>query len=336
MERILVTGGAGFIGSHLGARLLARGCSVRVLDNLDPFYDPARKRRNLAQLAQQGGGRFEFLEGDIRDAEHCRRAVRGCDTIVHLAALAGVRPSIQDPVRYMDVNVTGTQLLLEQVEDPDVRVVFGSSSSVYGGNDKVPFAETDNVDHPVSPYAASKKAGEVLAYAFHHLRGNPVTCLRFFTVYGPRQRPEMAIHKFARHIVAGTPLPFFGDGTTRRDYTYVDDIVSGVVAAMERAQGYRIYNLGGSATTSLRELVSLLEQALGRRAVLDRKPDQPGDVPQTWADVSLAERELDYRCTTPVRLGIERFCEWYLREEVGGAAPAVSAPAAPRAAHGAP
>jgi len=321
MQRVLITGGAGFIGSHLGARLLSQGCSVRVLDNLDPFYDPALKRRNLQQLAESGGDRFEYLEGDIRDAKACHAALDGRDTVVHLAALAGVRPSIAEPTRYMDVNVTGTQVLLDQIADRSVRFVFGSSSSVYGGNEKVPFAESDNVDKPVSPYAASKKAGEVQVYAFHHLRGNPVTCLRFFTVYGPRQRPEMAIHKFTRHIVAGQPLPFFGDGGSRRDYTYVDDIVSGVVAAMQRDSGYAIYNLGGSATTSLRDLVAMLERILGKRAVLDRKPDQPGDVPQTFADVTLAERELGYRCSTPVERGLELFCAWYVQEHGAGNVP---------------
>lgn len=315
---VLITGGAGFIGSHLAERLLHEGQTVRVLDNLDPFYDPELKRRNLAKLAERGGARFTFLEGDLRDPAACRAAVAGCSAVVHLAALAGVRPSIQDPVRYMDVNVTGTQVLLQQLADREVHFVFGSSSSVYGGNTKVPFAESDNVDRPVSPYAASKKAGEVLCHAFHHLRGNPVACLRFFTVYGPRQRPEMAIHQFARHITDGTPLPFFGDGSSRRDYTYVDDIVSGIVAALARPRPYAIYNLGGAATTSLAELVALLEQHLGKRAVLQRLPDQPGDVPITYADTGLAERELGYRSAVPLALGIERFCAWYLAQKRAG------------------
>ena len=306
---VLVTGGAGFIGSHVAGALLRRGDRVRVLDNLDPFYDVALKRRNLEQLRAQRGA-FEFQLGDLRDAGACARACAGADQVVHLAARAGVRPSIADPVRYMDVNVSGTQRLLQHV-GPGVPFVFGSSSSVYGGNRKVPFAETDPVDHPVSPYAASKKAGEVLCHVCHHLRGNPVTCLRFFTVYGPGQRPEMAIHLFARKIMAGEPLPFFGDGSTRRDYTYVDDIVAGVLAALDRAQGYRIYNLGGAATTTLQELVRLLEAALGKRAVLERRPEQPGDVQQTFADVSLAERELGYQSRVGVREGIGRFAAWY-------------------------
>ena len=221
----------------------------------------------------------------------------------------------------MDVNVTGTQVLLQQIEGKDTVFVFGSSSSVYGGNAKVPFAESDPVDRPVSPYAASKKAGEVLCFAWHHLHGNPVICLRFFTVYGPRQRPEMAIHQFARHITNGTELPFFGDGSSRRDYTYVDDIVSGIEAAMRGQQPYAIYNLGGARTTTLAELVAHLERALGRKARLQRLPDQPGDVPVTYADVRLAERELGYRCTTPLALGIDRFCAWYLREKREGRVP---------------
>jgi UDP-glucuronate 4-epimerase len=318
VQRVLITGAAGFIGSHLAARLLQGGAAVHVLDSLDPFYDVGLKRRNLEELQAAGGGRFSFQHGDLRDDGACKQAVRGCDVVVHLAALAGVRPSIQDPVRYMDVNVTGTQKLLQQIDSRQVPFVFASSSSVYGGNTKVPFAETDPVDHPVSPYAASKKAGEVQCFAFHHLRGNAVTCLRFFTVYGPKQRPEMAIHKFTRGIVDGEAIPFYGDGESRRDYTYIDDIISGVTAAMARTSGYEIYNLGGSATTSLRELVTGLEQALGRPAKLQRLPDQPGDVPITYADVRKAEQQLGYRCTTPVRDGLRKFCDWYLRERQAG------------------
>ena len=318
MTLALITGGAGFIGSHLAERLLSEGGRVRVLDNLDPFYDPALKHRNLDALRSLGGERFEFVEGDLRDADAAKRAVLGIDCLVHLAALAGVRPSLQDPVRYMDVNVTGTQILLNQITDPKTRVVFGSSSSVYGGNKDVPFSESQAVDRPVSPYAASKKAGEVLCYTWHHLNRNPMTCLRFFTVYGPRQRPEMAIHKFARQITDGTPIPFFGDGSSRRDYTYVLDIVAGIRAAMDRTDGYAIYNLGGAATTSLSELVQHLEAALDKPAQLDKQPDQPGDVPITYADVSLAARELGYRCTTPLADGVKKFCTWYVAEKKAG------------------
>ncbi|MFK7742611.1 MAG: GDP-mannose 4,6-dehydratase [Planctomycetota bacterium] len=332
MAAVLVTGGAGFIGSHLSQRLLEEGSDVRVLDCIDSFYEPTLKRANLElleQVAARTGSSLEVVEGDLRDADVCRRALDGVGCLVHLAALAGVRPSLQDPIRYVDVNVTGTQTLLEQITDPAVRVVFGSSSSVYGGNERVPFSEEHAVDRPVSPYAATKKAGEVLCYTWHHLHGNPVTCLRFFTVYGPRQRPEMAIHKFARMITNGETLPLFGDGTTRRDYTYVDDIVAGVLAATQRVPSgaadaagagdpYRIYNLGGAATTSLSELVQLLEDALGQKAKIERLPDQPGDVRQTYADVSRAERELGYRSRTSLADGVQKFCRWYLEEKQAG------------------
>lgn len=321
VQTVLITGGAGFIGSHLAQRLLQRGLAVRVLDNLDPFYDVALKRRNLELLQAAGGDRLQFVEGDIRAAADCKAALRSVDGVVHLAALAGVRPSIQDPVRYADVNVTGTQMLLQQIDSKAVPVVFGSSSSVYGGNDKVPFAETDPVDHPVSPYAASKKAGEVLSYTFHHLRGNAVTCLRFFTVYGERQRPEMAIHQFARKITDGEPIPFFGDGSSRRDYTYVGDITAGIEAALQRASGYAIYNLGGSRTTSLLELVELLGRTLDRPVRRQQLPDQPGDVPVTFADTSAAERDLGYRPQVSVPDGLQRFCRWYLVEKREGRLP---------------
>jgi UDP-glucuronate 4-epimerase len=314
LDTVLITGGAGFIGSHLGERLLQQGRSVRVLDNLDPFYDPALKRKNLEWLARAGGSRFQFQEGDIRDPAACRQAVRSATAVVHLAALAGVRPSIQDPVRYCDVNVTGTQVLLQAIDSASVRFVFGGSSSVYGGNTKVPFAEDDPIDRPVSPYAATKRAGEMQCFTFHHLRGNPVTCLRFFTVYGPRQRPEMAIAWFTRCIARGEPLPFFGDGSSARDYTYVDDIVAGIDAALGQDRGYAIYNLGGSATTSLRDLVGMLEKLLGRQANLKRLPDQPGDVPITWADVSRARAKLGYQCKVPVQEGLRRYVTWYQKE----------------------
>jgi UDP-glucuronate 4-epimerase len=321
VQLVLITGGAGFIGSHVAGHYLAEGVGVRVLDNLDGMYDPAVKRRNLEMLQAQGGPRFEFVAGDLRDAAACRTAVRSVDAVVHLAALAGVRPSIQDPVRYMAVNVDGTQQLLQQIDSRAVPFVFGSSSSVYGGNTKVPFAESDPVDRPVSPYAASKKAGELLCYTWHHLHRNPVTCLRFFTVYGERQRPEMAIHHFARCILGDQPIPFFGDGSSRRDYTYVGDIVAGVAAAVVRAKGHAIYNLGGAATTSLRELVDALGRELGRTPRLQPLPDQPGDVPVTYADVSLAGRALGYRVTTPLAEGLRRFCAWYVAERREGRLP---------------
>lgn len=319
MSTTLITGGAGFIGSHVAQRLLAAGHRVRVLDNFDPFYAESIKRRNVEVAAQAGPDRFELIEGDILDGELCARAVEGVDGVIHIAALAGVRPSIREPQRYMQVNVTGTQSLLDALrERPEVRIVFASSSSVYGGNEKVPFAEADPVDRPISPYAASKKAGEVLCHAFHHLYGHPLTCLRFFTVYGPGQRPEMAIHLFSRKIHEGDEITVFGDGQSSRDYTYVDDIVDGVVAAYERADGFNIYNLGGSTTTTLADLVSELERVIGRAANIRRLPMQPGDVDRTWADVSCAARDLDYTPRVGVAEGLGRFAAWFKEEYAAG------------------
>ena len=308
MARILITGGAGFIGSHVAERLLARGDELTVLDNFNDFYAPALKQRNAALL--QGA---RVVAGDIRDRAVVASlfAEGGFDALIHLAAMAGVRPSLLDPLHYEDVNVRGTLVLLEELKRrPGTRMVFASSSSVYGSNARVPFREADEIHHPVSPYAATKRAGELLCYTHHHLDGIPTSCLRFFTVYGPRQRPEMAIAKFTRAVLAGTPIPFFGDGTTRRDYTYVDDIVDGVVAALDRCEGYEIYNLGESQTTSLQELVSLIGEVCGREPVLDRQPLQPGDVLVTYADVSKARERLGYRPTTSVRAGLERYLAW--------------------------
>lgn len=315
-QNILVTGGAGFIGFHVVRRLLDEGRRVRILDNLDPFYDPDAKRKNLAEVPEA-----EFIEGDIRSP--ASSVFEGIDAVIHLAALAGVRPSIERPAEYMDVNVRGTQVVLDKLRHLDLHIpfIFGSSSSVYGGNTKVPFHEDDPVSTPISPYAASKRAGELLCYTHHHLTGDPVTCLRFFTVYGPRQRPEMAIHKFSRMIMAGEKLPFFGDGTTRRDYTYVEDIVDGVVSALDRAHGYHIYNLGGSQTTTLETLVTMLEEALGRKALLDPQPEQPGDVKQTHADITRAQGELGYAVKVPLEAGLARFAEWYLAQRSAGILP---------------
>ena len=317
MARILVTGGAGFIGSHTTERLLARGDDVVVLDNFNDAYDPAIKRANAAALS---GTRI--VTGDIRDRELVRKlfAEGRFDAVVHLAAMAGVRPSLLDPLHYEDVNMRGTMTLLEEARARrGLRFVFASSSSVYGARDKVPFSEADDIPHPVSPYAATKRAGELMCYTYHHLFGVPVSCLRFFTVYGPRQRPEMAIAKFTRSILDGEPIPFFGDGSTRRDYTYVDDIVDGVVAALDRCSGYEIYNLGESATTSLSELVDALAKAIGKPAILDRQPNQPGDVPLTCADVSKARAQLGYEPRTPVSVGLARYVAWY-RQQLAGAA----------------
>jgi len=311
METVLVTGGAGFIGSHLTEALLGGGREVVVLDNLNDFYDPAVKRGNLAALAGKEG--FSFVEGDIRDREATRKALarHGVDSIVHLAAMAGVRPSLERPAHYSDVNVTGTAILLEEAVRAGVgRFVFASSSSVYGERKDPPFRETDLVDRPVSPYAATKKAGELLCHSFHRATGIGVSCLRYFTVHGPRQRPEMAIHKFARRIIDGEPIPLFGDGSSARDYTYVGDIVNGTVAALDRCGGYRILNLGGSKTTTLLELVEILSRVIGREPRVEWKPMQAGDVPLTSACVDLAAKELDYRPQVSVEEGVRRLVDW--------------------------
>jgi UDP-glucuronate 4-epimerase len=312
--RLLVTGAAGFIGSHLVDRLLGRGDEVCAFDNFNDFYDPRVKRRNVE--AHSKHPKYRMIEGDLRDPA----AVKSCfakpvDLVVHLAAMAGVRPSLKDPGLYVDVNLRGTINLYDAAVAAGVKkVVFASSSSVYGANKKVPFSESDPVDNPVSPYAATKKAGELLSFTYHHIHGLSITNLRFFTVYGPRQRPEMAIHNFFARIDRGQPIPVFGDGSSRRDYTYIDDIVDGVVRSIDRCGGYRIYNLGESQTISLNDLVAALEVAVGKKAVVDRQPDQPGDVPVTFADVSLAKRELGYDPHTDVRTGLAHFAKWYRGE----------------------
>ena len=312
MARYLVTGGAGFIGSHFVDRLLGRGDEVVCLDNFNDFYDPAIKRENTA--AHVESSRYRLVEGDLRDAEAVARCfAEPVDVVVHLAAMAGVRPSLADPSLYVDVNLRGTVSLYDAAIAAGVkRIAFASSSSVYGNNDKVPFSEADAVDHPVSPYAATKKAGELLSYTYHHLHGLDMTCLRFFTVYGPRQRPEMAIHKFVRLIDEGEVVPMFGDGTTRRDYTYVDDIIDGVERAVDRLGGYHVYNLGESRTIELRELIDVIARTLGKEAVIERLPEQPGDVRVTYADVGRARDELGYEPATEVEVGVRKFCEWYL------------------------
>ncbi len=314
MAHVLVTGGAGFIGSHVAEALLARGDDVTVLDNFNDFYDPALKRENLRAIPAA-----RVVEGDVRDVEAVERlfAEGAFDAVIHLAAMAGVRPSLADPLHYEDVNVRGTLVLLEALRRrPGTRFVFASSSSVYGANEDVPFREDADLHRPVSPYAATKRAGELLCYTHHHLFGIPTTCLRFFTVYGPRQRPEMAIHKFVRAVYADEPIPFYGDGTTRRDYTYIDDIVDGVLRALDRCSGYEIYNLGESRTTSLAELVEHIGRATGREPRIERLPLQPGDVTVTYADVGKAQRELGYRPSTPIEEGLARFVAWY-RERHG-------------------
>jgi len=312
--RAVVTGAAGFIGSHLTQRLLRDGWAVVGVDNFDTFYDPAVKRRNLADCMRESN--FRLVEADIRDGAAMEKAIPDdTDIIVHLAARAGVRPSIAEPGLYMDVNIIGTVVLLEIARQRRVpRFVFASSSSVYGNNKKVPFSEADNVDFPISPYAASKKAGELICHTYHHLYGMAINCLRFFTVYGPRQRPDLAIHKFARLIEEGKPVPVYGDGTMMRDFTYIEDIIDGIVAAMDRCKSYEIYNLGESRPVSVNGLIHELEIALGKKAVITHLPLQPGDVERTYADVTKAERDLGYRPSTDIRTGLAAFVAW-LREE---------------------
>jgi UDP-glucuronate 4-epimerase len=312
MGAILVTGGAGFIGSHLTDRLLADGRDVVVLDNFDPFYDPAAKRRNLEAALKRP--RMRLVSGDIRDAAAVDAAfdVVPVDAVIHLAARAGVRPSIEDPLLYASINLDGTVRLLEACRLRGVsRFVFGSSSSVYGNNVKVPFAEDDPVDHPISPYAATKRAGELLAHTYHHLFGMKVACLRFFTVFGPRQRPDLAIRKFAELMVSGREIPVFGDGTSGRDYTYVDDIIEGVVSALDRVTGFHVWNLGGAHPVVLADLIDRLARGLSRSPAIRRLPFQPGDVDRTWADVSRAKRELAWEPSTSFERGMELFLAWF-------------------------
>ncbi|MDY0355824.1 MAG: GDP-mannose 4,6-dehydratase [Sedimentisphaerales bacterium] len=308
--KAVVTGAAGFIGSHLTERLLEEGHAVVGIDSFDTFYDPQIKRRNIARSLQNPG--FHLVEADIRDQAAMERAIGDdIDVIVHLAARAGVRPSIEQPALYADVNINGTVVLLEIARKRQIRkFVFASSSSVYGNNKKVPFAESDNVDFPISPYAATKKAGELICHTYHHLYDIGMTCLRFFTVYGPRQRPDLAIHKFARLIEAGRPVPIYGDGTMRRDFTYIDDIINGVVAAIECCAGYKIYNLGESRPICVSDLVAEIEKALGKTAGRDCLPTQPGDVDQTYADVAKAQRELGYQPATHIADGLAEFVRW--------------------------
>lgn len=314
--QILVTGAAGFIGSHLCQRLLSDGHHVFGLDNFNPSYDPRIKRDNIAEFSEHEN--FNLIEGDIRD--------NGCvdnifnsgtiDMIIHLAARAGVRPSIEDPLTYNDVNVRGTLVLLEAARRSGMKkFIFASTSSIYGNNKKVPFSETDNVDHPISPYAATKKSGELLCYTYHYLFKINMVCLRFFTVYGPRQRPDLAIHKFTRLIEAGKPIPVFGDGSMMRDHTYIGDIIDGIIGAMNACSGYEIYNLGESRPVRLDELIKAIEKELGKKADIEHLPQQPGDVNITYADVNKAVNELGYAPKTPLEEGLKKFVEWFRKTQ---------------------
>ena len=314
MRSILITGGAGFIGSHLVDRLLSEGdWRISVVDDFNDFYSPSIKRENIREhLANE---RYKLVEADIRNSASLEKAFAEThfDCIVHLAARAGVRPSLKEPRLYVETNVNGTLNVLEMARRHGVKqFVFGSSSSVYGVNEKVPFAEEDPIFNPISPYAATKAAGELICHTYAHLYDMRIVCLRFFTVYGARQRPDLAIHKFAKLISEGKPIPVFGDGSTRRDYTHIDDIIAGVRAAVDYDRtNYEVINLGESRTVELRELIALIENELGTRAEIDRQPPQPGDVPQTFADISKARRLLNYHPQTQIEVGIERFIEWF-------------------------
>jgi UDP-glucuronate 4-epimerase len=314
MRRTLVTGGAGFIGSHLCQRLLGEGYEVVCLDNFDPFYDPAIKRRNLEEIqAIADDGAFQLVEGDIRDAGLLEDLFSRStfDLVIHLAARAGVRPSLEQPLLYEEVNVTGTLNLLEACREFDImNLIFGSSSSVYGKNSKIPFAEEDRLEAMISPYAVTKRIGEHFCSVYHHLYDMNIFCLRFFTVYGPRQRPEMAIHKFARLILEGERVPLYGDGTSQRDYTYIDDIIEGIMGAVRNLKGYNIFNLGESQTVPLRELISHLEGVLDKKADIEQLPEQPGDVPITYADIGKARSLLEYDPQVGIEEGVERFVRW--------------------------
>lgn len=311
-DRILITGAAGFIGSNLVDKLLEEGRYVLGIDNFDPFYDRAIKEKNISNALTNDN--FLFRTGDIRDSVFLNKCISEfCpDVIVHLAAKAGVRRSILDPQSYFDVNLTGTLNLLEAMRQNLVgKLIFASSSSVYGNNKKIPFSESDSVDYPVSPYAASKKAGELLCHTYHHLFGFNIFCLRFFTVYGPRQRPDLAINKFTTAMLRGAPVTLFGDGSTSRDYTYIDDILQGILASIKNLSGFEIFNLGESSAITLNDLVALIEKITMLKAERIIKPFQDGDVNQTYADISKAKKLLGYNPVTDIETGLRNYFDWF-------------------------
>jgi UDP-glucuronate 4-epimerase len=313
---ILVTGAAGFIGSHLCERLLEQDFTVVGVDNFDPFYDPEIKKKNLRHFKSNPA--FYFHEATITDISMLEKifSQHEFSHIVHLAAKAGVRPSIEQPIAYKTTNIDGTLNLLEMARLHGInRFIFASSSSVYGNNKKTPFSETDPVDNPISPYAATKKAGELLCYTYHHLYQIHISALRFFTVYGPRQRPEMAIHKFTRRIDSGEPVQLYGHGKLKRDFTYIEDILQGMMSAIESVQGYEIFNLGESQTFSTSQLIDVIEQKLGKKAIREETEMQPGDVDITYADISKAKKLLSYKPTITIEEGITRFVKWYVAQK---------------------
>lgn len=314
METVLVTGGAGFIGSHVCERLLRDGHQVVCVDDFNDYYDPAAKERNVSLFA--GNKAFSLHREDIRDRKAMDAVMRkhACTRIIHLAARAGVRPSLDDPALYADVNINGTLNLLELAKAYKVKgVVSASSSSVYGLTKRIPFSEDDEVSCQISPYGVSKRAGELYCHAYHELYGIPITCLRFFTVYGPRGRPDMAPYKFTKLIDGGKPIEMFGDGSSRRDYTYIADIVDGIIAAMVKNCPFEIINLGNSNPISLKEFIAIIEEKLGKKAAVKRLPLQPGDLPETYADVRKAERLLGFRPNVSVKEGMGKFIDWYVK-----------------------
>ncbi len=311
MKTILLTGAAGFIGSHLAEKLLAKNYAVLGLDNFDDFYPREIKAKNISVALNYDN--YKLIEGDIREKELLEKifAENEIETVIHLAAKAGVRPSIENAAEYYDVNINGTTAILETMRKFKVNnLIFASSSSVYGNSERVPFSENDFELLPISPYAATKLNGETLCHVYHHLFGFNVFALRFFTVYGSRQRPDLAIHKFAKKILAGEKIPVYGDGSSRRDYTYIDDIIQGVTLALEKLNGFEIINLGESRTVGLLEMIELLEKIIGKKARTEFLPMQPGDVRQTYADISKAKKLLGYNPEYPIEKGLENFIEW--------------------------
>ena len=309
--KLLITGAAGFIGSHLTERLLDAGHNVVGLDNFDDFYAPKIKQKNIAHCLKNK--KFQLIKGDIRDSETVEKIVsNGIETIIHLAAKAGVRPSIAMPLLYADVNINGTMTMLEAAKKFNIpKFIFASSSSVYGNNEKVPFSENDNVDYPISPYAATKKACELICHTYHHLYCTSISCLRLFTVYGPRQRPDLAIHKFAKLIKTDNPIEVYGDGNMSRDFTYIDDIIDGIIAAIDRCNGFNIYNLGESNTITVNDLIAAIEKTIGKKALKNYAPAQPGDVIRTFADIRKAREQLGYDPKTTIEQGLAKFYDWF-------------------------
>lgn len=313
---ILVTGAAGFIGSHVCEHFINSGHNITGIDNFDTFYPINFKKLNLAQLKQNK--QFQFYNADIRNDKTLNKIFSSSktDIVIHLAAKAGVRPSIDSIAEYYDVNVNGTVSILESMRQQGVKkMIFASSSSIYGNNPKVPFSETDRVDNPISPYASTKKSGELLCHVYNHLYNFDITCLRFFTVYGPRQRPDLAIHKFTRLIDEGKPIPFYGDGSSSRDYTYIDDIINGISCALSHLKGYNIYNLGESKVINLKELVKIIENIFGKKAILNQLPLQPGDVIKTYADIAKAKSEIGFNPNYDFETGINEFVKWYKKNK---------------------